>query len=106
MADHGAGRLVGVVVGVTAGVVTLVACGVREGTVLEKVHQGVDERECRASAIVTAPVSVPASGVCAVPECWRLVVRGSDGDTFEACVSREEYDRSRPGGFWHERTDR
>ena len=47
----------------------------------------------------------PASEVCAVPECWRLVVRSSDGDTFEACVSHEEYDRSRPGEFWHGRTD-
>ena len=55
---------------------------------------------------MTAPVSVPVPEVCAVPGCWWLVVRDRNGDTFEACVSRDEYDRSRPGGFWHERTDR
>jgi len=29
-----------------------------------------------------------------------------DGNTFGTCVSSEEYDRSRLGDFWHERTDR
>jgi hypothetical protein len=29
----------------------------------------------------------------------------SVGSTFNVCVSREEYDRSRLGAFWHERTD-
>ena len=93
-------------VSTAAGVIALVACGGgSEGTVVAKVHQETYDRACRASGIVTAPVSVPVSEVCSVPECWRLVIRDSDGSTFEACVSREEYDRSRLGAFWHERTD-
>ena len=93
-------------VGGAAGVTVLVACGAgSEGTVVAKDHEATHDRACRASGIVTAPLSVPVSEVCSVPECWRLVIRGSDGNTFEACVSREEYDRSRLGAFWHERTD-
>jgi len=100
------GSLLRVLVSTAAGVIALVACGGgSEGTVVAKVHQETYDRACRASGIVTAPVSVPVSEVCSVPECWRLVIRDSDGSTFEACVSREEYDRSRLGAFWHERTD-
>jgi len=54
----------------------------------------------------TGPVAVPAWGACSVPECWRLVVRDSDGNTSEPCVSRAEYDRTQLGAFWHGRTDR
>jgi hypothetical protein len=100
------GRLLGVFVSCAAGVIALVACGGgSEGTVVAKAHQGTYDRACQASGIVTAPVTVPVSEVCSVPECWRLVIRDSDGNTFEACVSREDYDRSRLGAFWHERTD-
>jgi hypothetical protein len=89
------------------GVVALVACGGgREGTVVAKAHQDTDDNACQASAIVTAPVSVPVSEVCSVPECWRLAIRDSDGNKFDACVSTDEYDRSHVGEFWHERTDR
>ena len=83
----------------------LVSCGADQGTVVAKAHQLPDDGACRASAIVTAPVTVPVSEICSVPECWRLSIRDNDGNTFDACVSREEYDRSRPGDFWHERTD-
>jgi hypothetical protein len=101
------GRLLGVFVSGAAGVFALVACGGgSEGTVVAKAHQGTHDRACQASGIVTAPVTVPVSQVCSVPECWRLVIRDSDGNTFAACVSREEYDRSQLGEFWHERTDR
>ena len=71
-----------------------------------KAHQVTSDRACHASGIVTAPVSVPVSEVCSAPECWRLVIQDSDGTTFATCVSSEEYDRSRVGEFWHERTDR
>jgi hypothetical protein len=54
---------------------------------------------------VTGPVAVPVWGACSVPRCWRLVVRDSDGTTSTLCVSREVYDRTRPGAFWHGRTD-
>jgi hypothetical protein len=101
------GRLLGVFVSGAPGVVALVALvAAREGTVVAKAQQGAYDRTCQASAIVTAPVTVPVSEVCSVPECWRQVIRDSDGNTFEACVSSEEYDRSRLGDFWHERTDR
>jgi hypothetical protein len=60
---------------------------------------------CQAGGTVTGPVAAPAWGACSVPRCWRLVVRDSDGNTSEPCVSREEYDHTRPGEFWHGRTD-
>jgi hypothetical protein len=103
---HWAVSLLGVILGGTASVIALVACGGgSEGTVVAKAHQETVDRACQASGIVTAPVTVPLSEVCAVPECWRLVVRAGDGSTFDACVSQEEYDRSPLGAFWHERTD-
>ena len=55
---------------------------------------------------VIGPVAVPVWGTCSVPECWRLVVRDSDGTTSEPCVSREEYDSTSVGTFWRGRTDR
>jgi len=103
---RGVGRLLGVVIGGTACLAALFACsGGREGTVVGKVHQGAYDHACQASGIVTAPVSVPVSEVCSVPECWRLTIRDSGGNTFDACVSSDEYDRSRLGDFWHARTD-
>jgi len=99
------GRAAVRVLGAVVGAGLLVACGAGQGTVVAKAHQLPDDGACRASAIVTAPVTVPVSEVCSVPECWRLSIRDNDGNTFDACVSREEYDRSRPGDFWHERTD-
>jgi hypothetical protein len=100
------GRVLGMFVGGAAGVIALAACGGVEGTVVAKTHQGSYDRACQASGIVTAPLTVPVSEVCSVPECWRLVLRNSDGDTVDACVSREEYDRSRLGEFRHVQTDR
>jgi hypothetical protein len=91
--------------GAVAAIVLAACAGGSEGTVVAKVHQGTYDRACPASGIVAAPVSVPVSEVCSVPECWRLVIRAGDGSTFNACVSREEYDSSRLGAFWHERTD-
>jgi hypothetical protein len=35
-----------------------------------------------------------------------LVVRDSDGTVSRSCVSREEYDDTAVGAFWHGRTDR
>jgi hypothetical protein len=92
---------------VAAVVVALVAFGGgSEGTVVAKADEGAYDYACQAGGTVTGPVAVPAWGACSVPECWRLVVRDSDGKTSEPCVSREEYDRTRLGAFWHERTDR
>jgi hypothetical protein len=92
---------------VAAAVFALVACGgSSEGTVIAKADQGAYDYACQAGGTVTGPVAVPAWGACSVPECWRLVVRDSDGNTSEPCVSREEYDRIPLGAFWHERTDR
>jgi hypothetical protein len=77
-----------------------------EGTVMTKTDQGVYDYACQTGATVTGPVAVPVWGVCSVPKCWRLVVRNIDGTTFEPCVSREEYDRTQLGAYWHGRTDR
>jgi hypothetical protein len=85
----------------------LVACGAgSEGTVVGKAEQGVYAHACQAGGTLTGPVAVPIWGSCSTPECWRLIVRDGDGETFQPCVSREEYDRTRPGTFWRERMDR
>ena len=84
----------------------LVVSGGGEGTVVDKIQQSSYDRGCNADGIPTGPVAVPVWGVCSVPRCWRLVVRDGDGDTFEPCVSREEYERTQIGAFWHGRTDR
>jgi hypothetical protein len=100
-------RLLGVLVTGAVAVLALVACGgSSEGTVVAKTDHGAYDYGCQMGGTVTGPVAVPAWGACSVPECWRLVVRDSDGNMFEPCVSREEYDRTRPGEFWHGRTDR
>ena len=54
---------------------------------------------------MTGPVAVPVWGACSDPRCWRLVVRDNAGNVSEPCVSREEYDRTHVGAFWHGRTD-
>jgi hypothetical protein len=101
------GRLLGVLVTAAAAAFALVAAGgSSEGTVVAKSHQDAYDYACRAGGTVTGPVAVPAWGACSVPRCWRLVVRDNDGDTSQPCVSREEYDRTQPGVFWHGPTDR
>jgi hypothetical protein len=87
--------------------VALVACGgSSEGTVVAKSDQGVYDYSCQAGGTVSGPVAVPDWGACSDPQCWQLVVRDNDGNTSEPCVSREEYDRTPLGAFWHGRTDR
>jgi hypothetical protein len=90
----------------TAAAVGLVACSTSsEGTVMAKTDQGAYDYACQVGGSVTGPVAVPVWGSCSGSRCWRLIVRDSDGDTAQACVSSAEYDRIRPGAFWHGRTD-
>jgi hypothetical protein len=99
-------RLLGVLVTAAAGVAALVACGDSgDGTVVAKAGHGTYDYACQAGGTVTSPAAVPVWGACTEPDCWRLVVRDNDGNTSEPCVSREEYDRTRLGAFWHGRTD-
>ena len=101
-----AGRLLGVVVICAAAVCALVVFGTRsEGTVVGKAAPGADNSLCRSGSNLTGPLAASTWAACSVPACWRLVVRGRDGDTSEPCVSREEYDRTQPGAFLHGRTD-
>jgi hypothetical protein len=103
---HGGRRRVGAAVVGSAAAFVLLACGgTSEGTVVAKADQADDDYACQAGGSVTGPVAVPAWGSCSDPECWRLVVRDNDGTTSEPCVSREEYDRTPLGAFWHGRTD-
>jgi|SRR3954454_15509039 hypothetical protein len=98
--------LIGVLLTCAAALSTLIACsGDNEGTVVAKAEQGVYAQACDAGGLLTGPVAVPVWGTCSDPECWRLVVRDSGGDTFRPCVSRYEYDRTQLGTFWSERTD-
>ena len=80
-------------------------CASSQGTVVAKAEDTYDYG-CQQGGTMTGPVAVPAWGSCAEPRCRRLVVRDSDGTTYEPCVSREEYDRTQVGEFWHGRTDR
>jgi hypothetical protein len=92
--------------GVLAAAGLLVACGAGgEGTVIAKSEQATYDHACQAGGTVTGPVAVPAWGSCSVPRCWRLVVRDSEGNLSEPCVSRAVYDRTELGAFWHGRTD-
>jgi hypothetical protein len=101
------GRLLGVVATGVAAVCALVVFGERsEGTVVGKASPGAEGSLCRSGNTLTGPLAAGIWGACSVPACWRLVVRGADGTTSEPCVSREEYDRTQPGAFWHGRTDR
>ena len=100
-------RLLGALITAGAAVFGFVACGgSTEGTVVAKTGQGVYDYPCQVGGSVTGPVAVPVWGACSDPECWRLVVRDSDGNTTKPCVSREVYDRTQLGTFWHRATDR
>jgi len=84
----------------------LVACGAgSEGTVVAKSEQAAYDRACRAGGTLSSPVAVPAWGSCAAPRCWWLIVRDSGGNLFAPCVSRDVYDRTELGAFWHGSTD-
>ena len=98
--------LFGALVATAVAVSTVAACsGGSEGTVVAK-NQNSDDYACHAGAAVSAPAAVPVLRACADPSCWQLVVRDSDGTVSRACVSREEYDHTLVGAFWHGRTDR
>jgi hypothetical protein len=98
--------LVGALLICAAALSTLIACsGNNEGTVVAKAEQGVYAYACDSSSLLAGPVAVPVWGTCSAPDCWRLIVRDSDGDTFRPCVSRYEYDRTQLGTFWSKRTD-
>ena len=100
-------RLLGTLVTATVAGFTLAACSAGgEGTVVDKAGPVAYDHACQAGGTVSSPVAVPVWGSCSTPECWRLVVRDTTGSTSEACVSREEYDRTALGAFWHARTDR
>ena len=96
----------GVLVAAAAAVSTIAACGgSSEGTVVAKA-QNSDDYACHAGSAVAAPAAVPVLRACADPTCWQVVVRDSDGTVSRLCVSREEYDHTSVGAFWHGRTDR
>jgi len=98
--------LLGALVAAAVAVSTLAACsGGSEGTVVAK-NQNSDGYACHAGGAVSAPAAVPFLRACADPSCWQLVVRDSGGTVSRACVSREEYDQTLVGAFWHGRTDR
>ena len=98
--------LLGALVAAAVAVSTVAACsGGSEGTVIAK-NQNSDGYACHAGGAVSAPAAVPVLRACADPTCWQLVVRDSDGTVSNSCVSREEYDRTSVGAFWHGRTDR
>jgi hypothetical protein len=93
-------------VAAAAAVSTIAACGGgSEGTVVAKT-QNADDYACHAGGAMAAPVAVPVLRACADPTCWQVVVRDSDGTVSKLCVSREEYDHTPVGAFWHGRTDR
>ena len=97
--------LLGALVAAAVAVSTLAACsGGSEGTVVAK-NQNSDGYACHAGAAVSAPAAVPFLRACADPSCWQLVVRDSDGTVSKPCVSREEYDQTPVGAFWHAPTD-
>jgi hypothetical protein len=98
--------LVGALVAAAAAVSTIAACsGGSEGTVVAK-NQNVDDYGCHAGGAMAAPAAVPVLRACADPTCWQLIVRDSDGTVSNLCVSREEYEDTLVGAFWHGRTDR
>jgi hypothetical protein len=98
--------LLGALVAATAAVSTITACGGgSEGTVVAKT-QTADDYACHAGGAMAAPAAVPVLRACADPTCWQVVVRDSEGTVSKLCVSREEYDHTPVGAFWHGRTDR
>ena len=99
--------LLGALVAAAAAVSMIAACSVgsSEGTVVAK-NQNVDDYACHAGGAMAAPAAVPVLRACADPTCWQVVVRDSEGTVSKLCVSREEYDHTPVGAFWHGRTDR
>jgi hypothetical protein len=98
--------LLGALVAAAAAVSTITACsGGSEGTVVAK-NQNADYYACHAGGAIAAPAAVPVLRACADPTCWQVVVRDNDGTVSKLCVSREEYDHTLVGAFWHGRTDR
>ena len=98
--------LLGALVVAAAAVSTVAACsGGGEGTVVAK-NQIADDYACHAGGAVSAPAAVQVLRACADPTCRQLVVRDGDGTVSTPCVSREEYDHTPVGAFWHGRTDR
>jgi len=98
--------LFGALLAAAAAVSTIAACSSgSEGTVVAK-NQNGDDYACHAGGAMAAPAAVPVLRACADPTCWQLVVRDSDGTVSKSCVSREEYDHTPVGAFWHGRTDR
>jgi hypothetical protein len=98
--------LLSALVAAAAAVSTIAACsGGSEGTVVAKT-ENADDYACHAGGAMAAPAAVPVLRACADPTCWQVVVRDSEGTVSKLCVSREEYDRTLVGAFWHGRTDR
>jgi hypothetical protein len=97
--------LLGALVAAVA-VSSIAACsGGSEGTVVAKI-ENADDYACHAGRAVAAPAAVPVLRSCTDPGCLQLIVRDSDGTVSKPCVSREEYDQTPIGAFWHGRTDR
>ena len=97
--------LLGALVAAAAAVPIAACSGGSEGTVIAKT-QNADDYACHAGGAMAAPAAVPVLRACADPTCWQVVVRDSDGTVSKLCVSREEYDHTLVGAFWHGRTDR
>ena len=92
-------------VAAAAAVSTIAACSSsNEGTVVSK-NQNADDYACHAGGAVSAPAAVPVLRACTEPTCGQLVVRDSNGTVSRLCVSRNEYDHTPVGAFWHGRTD-
>ena len=97
--------LLGALVCAAAAVSTIAACsGGSEGTVVAK-NRNADYSACHVGDAVAAPSAFPVLRACGDPSCWQLVVSDSDGNVSKTCVSREEYDDTPVGAFWHEGTD-
>jgi hypothetical protein len=97
--------LLGALVAAAAAISTITACsGGSEGTVIAK-DQNADDYGCHAGGAMAAPAAVPVLRACADSTCWQLVVRDSAGTLARLCVSREDFDHTPVGAFWHGRTD-
>jgi hypothetical protein len=60
----------------------------------------------QAGATVTVAWRCLCRGCAPSRKCRRLVVRNIDATAFEPFASREEYDRTQLGAYWHAPTDR
>src|SRR4051794_12130542 len=83
--------LLGMLLTGVAAVLAFIACGGgegagSEGTVVAKADEGVYDYACQAGGTLTNPVAVPIWGMCSAPECWRLIISDSDGNTSKPCV--------------------